>query len=355
MERLWIELTERCNLACSHCCIRQDSNSHDPSKEEVTADFFCQQLSDAVDLGCKRVEFTGGEVLVRNDFEEIYTHAHKMGLSVSITSNLTLLTDKILDLWNKFPPSTLKVSFYGWDDESYSHVVQKPNTFKRFYKNIHKLLERGHHFLALVPAHPLLVTNFPKIHEFATQMGADLPINYGWELILHARRDPDASTCINNLRVNSIEAARLRMTFPKLILNDIRLIRERTNCSLKDDRLFRCNAGDKLLAIDAYGFLQPCRPLRHPDLLYDLKQGTLRKALTEHLPHIREMKINNRLAHERCLRCFLRPACSSCPVTSWIENGNLDEPTEYYCNVIHQEAYWLGILPANTKGWEFNL
>ncbi|MBZ0281434.1 MAG: radical SAM protein [Anaerolineae bacterium] len=353
MERLWIELTERCNLFCKHCFVRRNLNDKTVQSQEMSTGFFCQVLTDAAELGCKWVEFTGGEVFVRNDFDKIYTHAHEVGLSTSVTSNMTLLTDRIIELWDKYPPSDLKTSIYGWDEESYETVVCKRGTFKLFYTNMRKLVERGFHFKALVPAHPLLVKNSSKIQEFARELGAELPVQYGWELMLHLRRDVEASNCIRGLRLSPVEAARLRMNFPKLVLNDLRLIKQGLNSSsLCDDRMFHCVGGSKLLALNAYGFLQPCRPIHHPDLLYDLKQGSLDHALLDHFPRICDLRINYHSACEKCTHCILRPACSSCPATSWIENGSLDEPTQYYCDVIHQEAYWLGILPTHMKGWE---
>lgn len=355
VERLWIELTERCNLSCAHCCIVRKCDDAATRLRELDAAFFCRLISEAAHLGCSGLELTGGEVLLRGDFSDVYSHAHQLNLSISVTTNGTLLSNRIADLWERHPPAKIKVSLYGWDEQSYEMVVQRPGAFRLFLSGISRLTSRGIPFKVLVPAHPVLLRHASQLRQLAIELGAEGPLSLGWELMLHVRRDPCASECIRTFRLSPTEAARQRIAFPEIVLNDIRLIRQAQQEEFQpDNRLFRCIAADKSMAVDAYGFLHPCRPLCHPDLQYDLKLGTLRQALLEHMPKVRRMRIKNPLARDHCARCVLRLACSSCPATSWIENGSLDEPSEYHCDIMHQEAYWLGLLPKGVSGWEWN-
>jgi hypothetical protein len=54
----------------------------------------------------------------------------------------------------------------------------------------------------------------------------------------------------------------------------------------------------------------------------------------------------------RCARCFLKGLCEQCPAKSWGENGTLDTPVTYLCDVAHTQARYLGWLGENEKGWE---
>ncbi|MDO9034031.1 MAG: hypothetical protein Q7U51_02365 [Methanoregula sp.] len=58
------------------------------------------------------------------------------------------------------------------------------------------------------------------------------------------------------------------------------------------------------------------------------------------------------VSHRRCAVCFLKGFCEQCPAKSWMENGTLDTPMEYLCDVAHAEAKYLGLLSEGEKVWE---
>ena len=78
--RLDIELTERCNNNCVHCCVNLPEKDETAKSRELTAKEIKESLIEATSLGCLTVRFTGGEPLLREDFEELYIFARKLGL-----------------------------------------------------------------------------------------------------------------------------------------------------------------------------------------------------------------------------------------------------------------------------------
>jgi len=117
--------------------------------------------------------------------------------------------------------------------------------------------------------------------------------------------------------------------------------------------LFNCGAGEKP-CVDAYGILQMCMLLRHPDCVYDLKSGSIRVGLTEAFPKIRKMRAANPEYLRRCARCFLKGMCEQCPAKSWSEYGTLDTPVEYLCQVAHIQARFLGLLKEGEHAWDID-
>ncbi len=115
--------------------------------------------------------------------------------------------------------------------------------------------------------------------------------------------------------------------------------------------LFSCGAGHGA-CVDSYGVLQPCMMLRHPDAVYDLAKGSLKDAITNFFPRMREMKANNPDYLARCARCFLKGLCEQCPAKSWMEHGTMDTPVEYLCQVAHMRAQDLGLLKDGEKAWK---
>ena len=61
-------------------------------------------LRQAADLGCLQVRFTGGEPLLRPDFEELYLFARRLGLAVLVFTNARRVTPRLADLLARIPP-----------------------------------------------------------------------------------------------------------------------------------------------------------------------------------------------------------------------------------------------------------
>ena len=118
------------------------------------------------------------------------------------------------------------------------------------------------------------------------------------------------------------------------------------------NKLFACGAGIRSGCVDAYGKLQLCMLLRHPDTVYDLKKGTIEDALKNFFPKVRAQTASNPSYLARCAKCFLKGLCNQCPAKSWMEHGTLDRPVEYHCELAHAQAKYLGILKNHEKAWE---
>lgn len=78
------ELTRRCNMNCSICLC--GGSSGDPKKELSTEEAFslCGQLAE---MKVERVVLTGGEPLVREDWDQIAAKLHSSGIGVQMVTN----------------------------------------------------------------------------------------------------------------------------------------------------------------------------------------------------------------------------------------------------------------------------
>jgi MoaA/NifB/PqqE/SkfB family radical SAM enzyme len=81
--RIYFELTTRCNLSCSHCF----AESHPALPEGMPRGLIFRLLEDMKESGVINVRFTGGEPTARNDWYEICSYAHELGLIVSLNTN----------------------------------------------------------------------------------------------------------------------------------------------------------------------------------------------------------------------------------------------------------------------------
>ncbi len=350
--RLDIELTERCDNDCIHCCINLPAGDAAARGREMPTAQVKEILRQAADLGCMQVRFTGGEPLLRPDFEELYLFARRLGLKVLIFTNARHVTPALVDLLARIPPLvTMEVTVYGMHPESYEAVTRAPGSFAQFRRGVDLLLEKR---IPFVVKSALLPQNRAELDEFET-WAATIPWmtkapGHSMFFDLRNRRDdPEKNRLVESLRLTPEDGV-------AVLTRDA----DRYRKGMKEfgskfmrppgDVLFGCGAGAGL-SVDAYGRAQPCMGVRAPGLTVDLAEKTLSDAL-DHFSTLREMRATNPEYLRRCARCFLKGLCEQCPAKSWAEHGTYDTPVEYLCDVAHAQARWLGWLKDGEKGWE---
>ena len=353
LSHLDIELTERCNNNCLHCYINRPAGDEKSRRREMSAARVGEILREAASLGCLGVRFTGGEPLLRDDFEEIYLYARKLGMKVVILTNGTLIVPRIAGLLARIPPlAPLEITLYGMTRKSYEAVTRTRNSFGKAMAGIDRLLERKVPFVvkgAFLPANAGEIRAFEAWAKTVPWM--DKPPSLSIFHVLHARGERSKNRVIKSVRPGPETGVKVLTRDPGAYLKDLRMFL-RTFAGKREERLFTCGAGMDNISVDAYGRLQPCLLVRHPETVYDLDGGSLKDALDNFFPAMRKRKAANRSYLERCARCPLRGFCEQCPGNSWMEDGTLDGPVDYFCEVAHVQAKVLGLLKGGERAWE---
>lgn len=352
LPHLDLELTERCNNNCIHCCINLPEDDAAARQRELDITALKDILSAATALGALSVRFTGGEPLLREDLPELYTFARRLGLKVLLFTNARLITPELADLLARMPPlEKIEITVYGMRRQSYEAVSRVPGSYAEFQRGVRFLLERR---VPFVVKGALLPPNRGEMDGFeawaATLPAMDSPPAYAMFFDQRDRRDsPAKNRSIRRLRLSPDEGVKVLRRGPSY------LRKMRQFCSKfmgpPGDRLFACGAGHTL-CVDAYGVLQPCLSLRHPETVYDLRAGSLKGALTDFFPRLREKRATNPDYLARCAHCFLKGLCEQCPAKSWTEHGTLDTQVEYLCLVAQAQARYLGLLREGELPWE---
>ncbi len=87
-------VTSRCNFRCKYC------NSYNQKEREMTTEQALKMIDELADIGVKRMGFTGGEPLLRNDIGKLIDEASKRGMKTTLFSNGSLVKSKIKELKN---------------------------------------------------------------------------------------------------------------------------------------------------------------------------------------------------------------------------------------------------------------
>ena len=95
MNSITIMLTERCNLKCKHCASMASTWTNN---RELNLCEYEKLISQAAQLGCKKMVITGGEPLVRKDILfQIIRAANEAGISCVILTNGLLIDSDALN------------------------------------------------------------------------------------------------------------------------------------------------------------------------------------------------------------------------------------------------------------------
>lgn len=347
-----IELTERCDNDCIHCCINLPAGDETARAREMTTDQVKDILQQATDLGCLEVRYTGGEPLLRPDFEGLYLYARRLGLRVLIYTNARRVDRRLAELLQHTPPLVpIEVTVYGMHKESYEAVTRSPGSFAQFRRGVDLLRQHG---VPFVVKGALLPPNRSEMAEFEawarTLPWMEKPPSYSMFFDLRNRRDnEEKNELIRSLRVTPEEGLRILARDEAAYRTEMEEFASKF-MGRADDRLFACGAG-RGISIDAYGRAQPCMGVRAPELTVDILSSSLVETL-ERFKSLGDMRATNPQYLRRCAVCSLKGFCEQCPAKSWTEHGTLDTPVEYLCEVAHVQARFLGWLGEGEKGWK---
>jgi radical SAM protein with 4Fe4S-binding SPASM domain len=151
-EFAFFEITEACNLRCRHC--EADAGRRDP--EELSTDEAMDVARQLAAAGCRQVNLTGGEPLVRRDWPAIARGFADLGVEVTIATNGTRIDEPLIARMLDSGVKNAAVSLDG-DRESHDALRTSPKGGSAFDRAV-----RG---LALLVASPLRTAAVTVIHK----------------------------------------------------------------------------------------------------------------------------------------------------------------------------------------------
>lgn len=163
-ETLDIELTNGCNLNCSHCYKR--ANDFIVEYIDYTmVDKVCSKLKDKA----RSILLTGGEATTHPEFVKIVNRCHE-DFEIDLMSNGLRLHETPVEVLKKF--NTIGITIYGLDSDEYYKITKNKTGYEQLYKSCELLKEHNiEYYLNIV----LNDTNFNRLEEYillAEELGA---------------------------------------------------------------------------------------------------------------------------------------------------------------------------------------
>lgn len=137
---LRISLTDQCNFRCNYC-MPVEEMPFMPKNQLMQAHEIEELAKIFVDLGVKKIRLTGGEPLVRKDFEDIVCRLSALPVELTLTSNGVLI-DKYIKLFKEKNITNLNISLDTLNPQTFLELTKR-NYFEKVWKNILLLLEHN--------------------------------------------------------------------------------------------------------------------------------------------------------------------------------------------------------------------
>ncbi|OGS17888.1 MAG: hypothetical protein A2219_01775 [Elusimicrobia bacterium RIFOXYA2_FULL_50_26] len=135
-------VTYRCQCKCTHCSVGDYLNKANKA-DEVTTEQIKKLLDEAAALGIPKVDFFGGEPLIREDIVELTRYGAKKGLYMSVTTNAWLLTKEVAAQLKRAGIGCINISLDSVSEEKHDSLRGLPGLYKKAINGVRYCYEEG--------------------------------------------------------------------------------------------------------------------------------------------------------------------------------------------------------------------
>lgn len=189
LDFVWLELTNRCNLQCIHCYA--ESGPTAGKTDALTENDYLNLIEQIYNLGCRRIQFIGGEPTLNRSLPKLIEAAFFKGFEfIEVFTNLTRLPDELLDVFCRFEVA-IATSFYSHNPKTHDAITNQQGSFERTTRNMRKIMDAGLTLRAGIVEMEQNKGDLAKTWEFLEEMGVK---NIGTDR-LRAIGRADSSDC----------------------------------------------------------------------------------------------------------------------------------------------------------------
>ncbi len=135
---LRISITKKCNLNCIFCHQEGDDSN---SQREISLDTIVKTVTAATRFGVEKVKFSGGEPLLRGDFEDIIAALPELK-DVSATTNGVLLAERAVSLAES-GLDRVNISLPSLNRGHYEKITGSSQALSRVIEGINAAMDAG--------------------------------------------------------------------------------------------------------------------------------------------------------------------------------------------------------------------
>lgn len=279
-------LTFRCQCKCVHCSV----GKYPVDKEkELTDDEIKSILDQAAKIGIPKIDFFGGEPLLRERIIDLVAYGAKKGLYMSITTNGWLLTKDLAKTLKKAGTSYISVSLDSADKNIHDNLRKLTGLYDRVLNGIKYCHEERL---------PCLVSTYVTREGISDAVGQQNLDNTDLGKIIALSKELKASgirilfPIISGMWVKDKEKMFFEEEKRKVIeyLDPSFAFIEGAYCVVKGEKICQSLRG-KMFHLSPYGDIQIC--VAFPDIFGNIRNTPLDKLLKDMYSHSTYLKNKN--------------------------------------------------------------
>jgi len=163
-----IELTHHCNFRCGHCYIPDFGAPDRLSTGRVLA-----LLDELAAMGTLVLALSGGELLLRRDWETIARRARELDFDLHLFTNGALV-DAARARAIRALDATAQVSFYTLDEARFDEFVRRPGAFANVVGGIERLRAEGVRTILKIPLMTFNYRELARLQAWGAERGCEV-------------------------------------------------------------------------------------------------------------------------------------------------------------------------------------
>lgn len=321
LKSVLIELTTICNERCVHCYIPHEQKNIILPFSKVKELLNCLE-----EMKVLNIVLTGGEPMMHPYFCEILSICREKRFSVNILSNLTCLSEEILEEIKRTPLISIQTSIYSMNPDVHDKITKCKGSLAKTMNGIEKLNNSG---IPIQVNCPILSIN-KNYYEEVESWGKKNNIVVFTDYTVYAQYDGQN----NNLNCRLSPDDVFEITLNK-IKNDSAYRKQKIDDANSSTYFYEdlaiCSACSENVCVSANGDVYPCSGWE------EYRLGNIFK---EHIEHIwNDSKSTNLIRgitikdFPKCKECEDRAYCTICMMKNYNEdkNRNMYNPSDYVC------------------------
>jgi radical SAM protein with 4Fe4S-binding SPASM domain len=277
-------LTDRCNLSCSHCYSR--SGPDRDIQGELSTGEARALIDDFSSMGVPLILFSGGEPLLRHDIWDLARHAQEKGIKMALSTNGTLITP---DIARKITESGIEyagISLDGATPAIHDRFRNSPGAFERSLAAFSNCRDAGVRTGVRITLTKENCHELEALVDLAQSIRASrfclywlVPTGRGMDTYNQLQLGPDAVTDALGLLYRKARETEdgtmefLTVDSPQDCIHLLDSMEKDHSPDLADAQSLiaslngGCSAGDRVANIDPQGNVYPCQFARSPEFL----------------------------------------------------------------------------------------
>lgn len=308
-----IDLTWRCNERCIHCYLDHEDGA------ELSFDELRRVLDQLAEAGVFFIIFSGGEIFLRKDLEQIVAHARARSFDIKLKTNAILIEPEQAAWISRLGVHQVQVSIYSDKAEVHDAITKIRGSLMRSLAAIRRLRDLR---IRVVIACVLMRQN-ARDYEGVRQLAAELGVEFTLDPTITPHLDDYGSLRELNISRQDLVS----------VLHNSELTGDPNLClpppPLDDDVMDAtpCSAGHTSCYISPHGEVWPC--VQFPIVCGNVRDSSFLD-IWNGSPQFAEVRSIRARHLTTCSSCGHVGTCSRCPGLAYME-GNMYGPSTADC------------------------